>query len=185
MPPLQLSHTFSIHSWFLTRSDYGTLFSKRKWDDPNNEKKFTIEVRWNWDDEELTIQSTWYVDEFTTCPSYDWIEYDTWHYLIQSYEYDLSSGNKSEMYLDTYKTTTSCAGRLIFDDESYLALIGSTFSSHETDYSRIFDGYIYDFHVYQSKYTLDNTNHVATCASGCGTQPFNEYEAGSTCQAAS
>ena len=63
MPPLLLSHTFSIHSWILSYSEYGSLFSKKKWIDPDTETKFSINLNWDWDDEEYVIESKYCIGD--------------------------------------------------------------------------------------------------------------------------
>ena len=107
-----------------------------------------------------------------------------WTYLVFSFEN--SGGADTEVVIywnNVLDAPLSCTNFFYIDKTGYKTYIGlNRYDNSPDSFDSLWNGFIYDFHIYQSHHTTANTNHAATCNT-CVSWAFNEYSAASACDA--
>ena len=69
-------------------------------------------------------------------------------------------------YDNIWDSSTTCADYFYIDKVGYKGYLGLKRNNNapETFFAPM-NGFIYDFHIYQSKHTVSNTAHATTCTS--------------------
>ena len=178
IPSLLLPHSFSVHTWVLMKGNYSdmTIFAKdRQYThlldcvvDASNSPKAELSL-----DTDASAQST---KSGTST-----LVVDTWYYLVYSFEMVDGRDTNVELFVNNVSDETDTwSGVFLIDDASYGSYIGANRSGSAT-YGTIWNGYIYDFHLYVAKHLVSITTHSSVCTTSCSVLEFNEYAAATTC----
>ena len=186
IPGLLLNHSFSFHAWvvFFAGSDI-TLFSKDRNDfDPATDKQ-QLELT-------LVNQATDIFPKVQLAQDINSSNYpsvegtvgvtaSTWTYLVYSLELTTATNKAVKFFIDNVEEAAgNISGVFHIDHADYKSFIGIERTAVGT-YANQWNGYIYDFHVYQKEHQSSLTTHASTCGAGsdCRTIAFNEWWDGS------
>ena len=86
-----------------------------------------------------------------------------------------------EVFLNNASDGSSTLSNVfLLDGTSYPGYIATKTTTSASDFGDRWNGYIYEFILYQSKHTNSNTDHGSTCTTNCLTIDFDEYFDSST-----
>ena len=98
---------------------------------------------------------------------------NTWYYLIYSFLMTDGKDTIIDLFVDnTSDGILSAAGKFFIDATTFEGYIAVERTTSASTWGSHWNGYIYEFILYQSEHTVSNTGHVGTCATGCSTLNF-------------
>lgn len=106
------------------------------------------------------------------------INANTWYYLV--YSFILSEGKDTlcSLFLNNAAEVSLhlMAGAFILDNAAYSNYIALRTDTSVSTFKQRWNGYIYDFLVYQYEHADTFTDHAATCDTACLAIDFMEYD---------
>jgi hypothetical protein len=154
---LFLNHSFSVHSWILLAANDANmnLFSKDRNDDVGMN---LVQCRVNSSGQiEGKIASDTSPFAFGNANGATTLNTYEWYYLVWSFEMIDGSDTSVELFVNNASDAASIAGgKFLMDGAGYNAYIGIERTS-TTVYDGRWNGYIYDFYLYQLKHVVSYT----------------------------
>ena len=109
------------------------------------------------------------------------LDVNLWYYVVYSFEMSQGKDTLVEVFLNNASDgSTTLTNVFLLDGSSYPGYIASKRTTGVSDFGDRWNGYIYEFVLYQSKHTISNTAHASTCITDCLTIDFDEFFDSST-----
>ena len=166
LPTFIFHHTFAIHSWLypFTNGSNRYVFSKDRNDftSADTSKHFTFVID---TDNKPLINMAKDSDPTTTYnfkgdSTYD---EDTWVYSIISVKMFYGFSTELSFYKNNYISGSMITGPIfMIDFAAYPAYVAAHRSGTSTWSSDYFEGYIYEFHIYNEEYSRGATHYLST-----------------------
>jgi hypothetical protein len=183
---LKLSHSFSVHAWVYVRTlgDL-TVFSRdRDSFASTNDQHLRLSIGGTDSNrvvarlaKDKDIES--FIDYETDGTSV--VSATTWTYVVWSFELKSATTTEVVVFLGNAEANTKATETAFYvDDGAYKGFIAAERTAAST-YAKHFNGFIYDFHVYQKPHTDSVVAHATTCSgTKCWAVEFDRWLDGTT-----
>ena len=173
---LFLNHSFSVHGWtYMSVNDADmSFFSKDRNDDAGMN---LVQCKTNVSGQmqaKLAVDTSPFA--FGTANGATTLTVGTWYYMVWSFEMIEGRHTVIDLYLNNAQDAqTQVDNKFLMDGTGFNAYIGASRSA-TTTYADRWNGFVYDFHLYQLKHEISYTTLFAGgCTSGCYTFNFDLY----------